>query len=380
MSLSVTDPLMGAALQADHLRLALRTGDRARVATAVCLEAGVSAVRGVPAQRETQSLLDRARSLSEGLGRRDIDIAVAVMSGATAILEGRWREAWKLLGDAEQQVSESPLGHSAYRSFAQYLRMTSLFWMGRSGVAAAHLPSLLREMEQRGHLIGWTWLKIVEMWMLLCSGRVDEAKGCALVAHERLAGHGFPLQRWYLEFGEIFIRLFERDGEGAWQRVNASWPFMRQGFASQVQRVAARWLRANAAVARAVTTPSVQAAMLAEAGKLAKQLDGENASWARALARASQACIASVKGEQDAALRLLTEAEPLLEACHLESVVAAVRITRGKIIGGDTGRDLVARAEAWMAQQHVVASAIWIQLPGRWPNHMSVDNVPAPAV
>jgi hypothetical protein len=367
MSLTLTDPLIGAALQADHLRLALRTGDRARVAVAVCVEAVVNAVRGVPAQRETRRLLDRARELA-GLGRGDLEIAIALIEGGCAVQEGRWLDGWKHLGDAERQFSESPLGHSAYRTIAQYLRMTTLFWMGRSGLAATHLPSLMREMEQRGHLLGWTWLKIVELWMLLCSGRIEEAEGCGAAARERLSATGFQLQRWYLEFGGIFISLFQRDGEGAWRRACGSWPFLRLGFASQLQRVAARWVRANAALARAVVSPQHQRAMLSEARKLARKLRGEQAPWAEALTRSLQASIASVAGDDAAALRLLGEAEPLLEECHLESVLAAVRYYRGRVIGGDAGGELAARAETWMAQQHVVVNALWGQLPGRWPD------------
>ena len=46
------------------------------------------------------------------------------------------------------------------------------------------------------------------------------------------------------------------------------------------------------------------------------------------------------------------EAEQLLETHHLESVLAAARLARGKIIGGDAGRELIARAESWIAQEH----------------------------
>jgi hypothetical protein len=367
LALWLMDPLTGAALQADHLRLAMRTGDRLRFATALCLEVSVSALDGVPAQKRTRRIIEQARALAEGLGRREIDAALTTAEGAAALLEGRWVDAWTRFSEAEQQFGESALGHSAMRTNAQYLRMMSLFWMGRSGVAAAQLPSMLREMEQRGHLMGWTWLKLVEMWTLLWSGQLEDAKGCAAQVRGRLSSRGFQLQRWYLEFGEVCTRVFERDGEAAWRHAHASWPLFRQGFASQVQRMTARWVRSNAALARAVESPSVRPAMLAEARGLARRVDGEDVPWARAIARSMNASIASMSGDHDTALRLLTEAEPLLENSHFEAVVEAVRYFRGRMMGGDAGRALVERAEAWMAHQHAQPNALWQLLPGCWP-------------
>jgi eukaryotic-like serine/threonine-protein kinase len=205
------------------------------------------------------------------------------------------------------------------------------------------------------------------MWTLVWSGQLDEAKSCAAQVRGRLSNRGFQLQRWYLEFGEIFTSLFERDGEGAWRHAHDSWPLFRLGFPSQVQRIAARWVRANAALARAVVSPSVRPAMLAEAHGLARRIDREQVSWAKAIARSVSAGIASVGGDDDTALRLLAEAEPLLESCHLESVLAAARYFRGRLMGGESGRALIDRAEAWMAHQHAQPSALWQQLPGCWP-------------
>jgi hypothetical protein len=62
----------------------------------------------------------------------------------------------------------------------------------------------------------------------------------------------------------------------------------------------------------------------------------------------------------------LTEAEQLLETHHVESVLAAARLARGRIIGGDAGRELIARAEAWIAQENTSPALMRALLPGTW--------------
>ena len=143
------------------------------------------------------------------------------------------------------------------------------------------------------------------------------------------------------------------------------WPRIWRRFAGQQQRVAARWLRARAAIACAVgrDAPSERAKLLAEARRMARSLEKEGASWAAALGRSVLAGAASAGGNDEQALALLGQAETLLEAAQLESVWAAVRMARGRLVGGDSGRALMEGAAEWMAQQRLSEAGNWAQLP-----------------
>jgi eukaryotic-like serine/threonine-protein kinase len=362
-----TDPLMGAALQADHLRLAMKLGDPGRAAVALTMEAAVRALDGVKVHARTQALLEQAMALADQVGQPALHGWIAGFHAGVALLEGRWTEVGPHCDRAEKVVGAG-LGHSAARMNAVYLRIMSRFWMGRSGDVAALLPSLLREMEERGNLVGWTWLKLMQGWPLAFAGDHAASRETTKWVRERLPERGFQLQRWWMEFAEIFYSLYARDGEDAWKRFQKRQE-MRSRFAGQLQRVAAAWTGANAALARALglESPSERAAMVRAARGFARDIERERAPWAEGMARGVRACVASLEGSPETALKLLSEAELLLETHHLESLLAAVRHTRGRMIGGDTGRALVDRAEAWMAQQHATADANWGQLPGRWP-------------
>jgi hypothetical protein len=176
----------------------------------------------------------------------------------------------------------------------------------------------------------------------------------------------FKLHLWYLEFQQVKLMLGEGKIEDAWRRLDELERRHRFTLVGQSQRVSGTWVRANVALARAATTPSVRDEMLAQARALARRLERERVPWVAAIARTVRATIADVAGDQRHALELLAEAEPLLEAHHLEAVLAVSRLVRGQRVGGEAGREAVARAEAWMAAEHVAPSVSRVLLPGTW--------------
>ena len=358
------DPLMGAALQTEHLRLALRSGDRARAALALSMESMVSAVQGFSAQARTRAILDRARELGAGLP--EVLPTLQLSQGGVAILEGRWLEANQVAAETGKLALAGVPGHGSLHASLLQVYITSQFWLGRPGDAGRELPSLLRLMEERGQMVGWMWAKLLQGWALSCSGRIDEARATSAAVRERLPARGFTLQRWWMGFADSMYPLFERDGEGAWARVEENGGGgLAVALMGQLPRATGRWVRGNAALARALQSPAQRAPMLREARRQARKLAREGAPWTAAIARALCASIASIAGDDAGALAHLEAAEPLLEAHHFESILAAVRIARGRLISGDAGAALVARAESWMAAQGAVPAANWAQLPWR---------------
>jgi len=361
------EPLKGYALQTQHLRLALRSGDPLRAALALLLEAPAIANRGSRARQDSKRTLMAARELVAGLDQAQVPAGVfGALEGTVALLEGRWHESRAHFDGAALRTGTSAIGHSSLRGFTHVMRAVSQFWMGHSGDLLAEVPSAIRDMEEHSNLYGWLWLKLLESWALSCSGRMETAWAASEQMRARLPANVFQLQRWYLEYGQVKFLLLDGKAEEAWLRLEEVKRRTRFGMVGQTQRVSGAWVRANVALARAVATPSVRGEMLAEARRISRRLAKEGAPWVDALVRGLRACEASVAGDFDTALRLLCEAEPLLEAHHLEAVLATTRLTRGQLIGGDTGRALVDRAMAWMAKQRVAPSVRRVLLAGAW--------------
>jgi hypothetical protein len=360
-------PVVGYALQTQHLRLALRSGDPQRAAVALFLEAPLSANKGSRGGEQTRRALEAAREMGRRLDETQIPTGVVqTMEGIVALLEGRWLDGLHHLDNAERLPNRSPIGHSSMRGSIYAMRAMNLFWMGRSGDLLQQLPLQIRDMEDHSNLYGWLWLKLLEAWALSCSGRLEAAWAASELVRSRLPEGVFQLHRWYLEFGQVKFLLLEGKAEEAWQRLEQAERRTRFALLGQAQRVSGMWVRVNTALARGAENPDARRAMLAASRKIARRMENERVPWIDALARSVRASIAQLAGDGDQAMRLLAEAEPLLETHNLESVLAMARLHRGRALGGDAGRELVAHAEKWMAEQRVSPSVSRVILAGGW--------------
>jgi tetratricopeptide (TPR) repeat protein len=361
------EPLTGYALQTQHLKLALRSGDRQRAAIALWLEAPIAAVKGSRGAPYTRRILAAAREMTEGLDESQMPANVLrCVEGIVALLEGRWRDSLLHLKDAEGSPNISVIGHGSLRGSIYAMRAMNLFWMGRSGDFLQNLPAQLRELEDNNNLYGWLWLKLLEAWALSCTGEIDAAWSTSELVSARLPERVFQLHRWYLAFGRAKFLLLEGDPDEAWQQIEDVRRRFRFTLLAQPQRISGWWVRASVALERAARSPAVRAEMLAEARRLTRQIEREDVPWATAIAMTLRASIAQVAGEHAEALRLLGAAEPLLESSHLEAVLAMVRWQRGRQVGGDAGRATRELAESWMAEQRVVPKLRRVLLAGAW--------------
>lgn len=343
------EPLTGYALQTQHLRLALRSGDRLRAATALWLEAPVSAMKGSRGTAHTERIIDAARAMTVGVTIPD---AVGRASeGTVALFEGRWAESLAHLRAAEQAPTTSVAGHGSLRGSIYAMRAINLYWMGRSGDVLDELGAQLRDLEARAHLSGWLWLKLLEAWALSCSGKMDAAWATSSVVEARLPAGAFQLHRSYLAFGRVKFLLIEGKVEEAWRRLQEIRRRTRFAMLGQSQRVSGLWVHASTALARGAARRSARAAMLDEARRLVRKMERERVPWVSAIAQTVRASIAAVAGERSSALQLLADAEPQLEAHGFEALLAMARLQRGA-------------AGAWMQQQRVTPEVQRVLLPG----------------
>jgi hypothetical protein len=351
------EPLVGYALQTQHLRLALRSGDRRRAAVALWLEAPVGAMRGSQGAEYTRRTLEAARALTADVDEANVPAAmIRTVEGIVALFEGRWHDGLDHLDAAERAPTTSVIGHGSLRGSVHTMRAMILYWMGRSGDLLRRLPAQLRELEEHGNLHAILWLELLEAWALSCSGRLDDAWLASERVRARLPERVFQLHRWYLEYGQIKFLLIAGKPDEAWDRLRAVRRGMRFKMTGHALRVTGRWVHAVVALSRAAAGLAPRAAMLGEARAMVRRIDDERVPWSDAIACALRAEIARVAGDDGDALRLYGEAEQQLATHHLESLLAAVRRRRGALLGGGEGAALIAAADAWMAAQGVDAS------------------------
>jgi hypothetical protein len=289
-----------------------------------------------------------------GLDLPALGSIVAVLEGIVALLETRWLEALEKLGGSERTLAElgSWPGHHTIQMNATVMRLNVLFWLGRAGDTVRQIPTELHSADERGHLTGWLWLRMMQGWALGCCGRLAEAMEALADARARTPDRGFELVRWYIDHMRVQHLVAQDNGEAAWEALVAARRQTRFLFTSEPQRMFGQWVTVAAALAR----PKPH---FAEARRACARLRKEAAPCARSLSIALEAAIASVADDPERALQLLDEAEPRLREEHLELAGAAVASARAKLRGDDT-------LPAWAVAQSVSPKALWALLPGRW--------------
>jgi hypothetical protein len=122
----------------------------------------------------------------------------------------------------------------------------------------------------------------------------------------------------------------------------------------QLTRLEATQLRARAAMQAAAQTSGSQAkALHAAVARDAKKIAGEKMPWSTPLAQLLQAGLSARRGDQDGALALLSSAITSLDEAGMSLHAACARWQRGRLLGGEEGRQLVASSAAWMAERKV---------------------------
>ena len=143
--------------------------------------------------------------------------------------------------------------------------------------------------------------------------------------------------------------------------------FVQAGF---IRGLDTRARRRLGMAAQAADTGERQA-LLRGVEEHARTILREKTPWGDALALLLRAGAAATRGETEQSLSLLEPAETGLAAADMALHAAVARRRRGELLGGDTGRGLVAAVDAWMAGQTIRNPERMTAMlaPGRWGDH-----------
>ena len=118
----------------------------------------------------------------------------------------------------------------------------------------------------------------------------------------------------------------------------------------QLLRIEASYLRARCALAAASRD---RGRLLAIARDEARRIAREKMRWSDPLASLLRAGIANMEGDTARAEQLLGAAVDGFDRAAMKLYAAAARRRLGILVGGERGRELVCRADNWMASQTI---------------------------
>ncbi|HUY35547.1 MAG TPA: protein kinase [Pirellulales bacterium] len=359
VGLTMIDTIRGADFQTRNLLLALRTGEPYRIARSLAWEATHVAMGGVAGRTRAGRMLDAAGKLAERLGHPHAAGMTVLGRGVSAFFFGDWREAHEVCDRAATVFTERCTGVTWELDTSRTFAYWSLFWLGRFGEIQDRFPRLVSDARQRGDRLAAANLTTFGGPFIFLSQDDPEA------AAEAVSGvmgawsqQDFHVQHFTTLSAHTYIDLYRGRPSAAWRNLIRKWPSLKASYLLEVEcvRIFMRHLRAICALAAADdprTASADRAALVREAIRDARRLDRERPRYCRPLAMTIRATLAARAGQAAKAADLLATAVSLLENDGLGMYAAAARFRRGRLMGGETGDELMGQASAWMRQEKI---------------------------
>jgi hypothetical protein len=366
VGISIFKYVLGALLLARHLIEALRAGDRSQVLRAATLYANHLSTRGGPVSRH-ERLVNAMVDRLEGEDKRAQEVAVNRASlGRGLFNRGHWRRARETIDEACANLPNRRAGwHAQAMVFAVY---ATVFLGDLVEVRRRH-GRMLADAEQRGDLL--TIVRLQTSPSVVLSLAADDPE--AARRHNRGATwkqSEFSTQHWQEMRSEAEIALYMGDGEAAYEQLAHDERALTESSLLQIQYVRAltSFVRGRAAIASIHAVSAQRAARIGETRRLARRLERERMTWTAPLAAILNAAVANATGDRQGAARWLRRAADLAQGADMYLHAAAARYQLGLALGGDEGRELVARGGAAMTSQDIRAPARFAAMlvPGRW--------------
>ncbi len=349
-TLAPIDNVRGHSFQVRGLRLALRAGERYRVARTLVTEAGYRALAGGSAIAKGDKLLDTADSLGTRVENPHLLSLLVAGRATAAFLKGAYVTSLERCQAAQALARQHGVSEFAEFNLMYQWIAESLTWLGRLVELDAFLDHSIRDGEERGNLYLSTTLRTAALpFVRLASDDVNAARAEIIDALERWSPQRFHVQHFYALRANAAIDLYAGAGVDAHDRIEREWPELAGALLLHVSFARTyMWdLRARAAIAAAEARPEHRRRLLASATKDARRIAGEKMPWSTPLATMIHACIA----RDNAAL--FAQAGREFDAVDLLLHAAAARRRLGAILGGDKGKVLVESADAWMTGQKI---------------------------
>jgi len=354
IGLSMVDLVPSAAFQARSVLLALRMGDRRRIAYALAFHAMFVASRGVLIPR-ARALVAQSREIATELGSDFLLAWSRAGEGITEFFAGHHVEALALLDDAERRLREVSVGAHAE---VNHLRTFILFTLRRLG-AYTELRDRLVTYKQDARLRGDRYAATSHVWssngVWLAADDVDRARHELDSVTWSDPADGLHLQHWFLIRSRSELALYEDDMAQIEALDPLLRPFLGPAFA-HVEAVATetRYVLARFAIRRGDP---------AAAHREIRPIAGIKAPYIRAFVRLVQAAVAARQGRADLARDHLAGAIGDADACKMAAVAALGRLRTAELAGDaaaiDDARAVLARCGVVDCERFARVFATW---------------------
>jgi eukaryotic-like serine/threonine-protein kinase len=371
VGLGMVDPVRGADFGTRCLLMALDTGDEARIARTLAMEAGQVATGGGKTAARAEALADRAAEIARRIDDPQALGLALLGSGAAALLSGRWRTAYDEFRRGEAILRERCTGVTWEMTTLRTLQLAALYYLGEWSSMHELAAVALRQALERADLYMVASMVSYATFARLADDDVDGARLTIRNATVKWSLRGYHVQRYFNLMSHLYVDLYEDEGAKAWHRLQQEWPTMSRSLLLRVQllRIEMAHGRARCALALAQklgdpaqsdaeTAPGQSAeSLLRVAASDARRIERERMPWALPLAGLVRAALAAGRGQSERAATMLEAALTAFQDADMHLFAAAARYRLGEVVGGERGQELVAEAGASMRKQGIANPA-----------------------
>jgi hypothetical protein len=230
---------------------------------------------------------------------------------------------------------------------------------GQVAEVSRRLPAAIDEARGRGDLHALAFiLALHKPYVQLAADQPNEARRDLDTLRDAWRLRRYSIPHFMVDFVHVQVDLYLGDVARAVGNLDEMWRRLRRSLhlRGQIFRILTSDLRARVALAVTATARNARPHLRAACHTI-RLLRRERMPWGEALAQLLCAGVAASRADRIEAVRLLRQAVERLEAIDMHLHAAAARRRLGELLGGAEGRDLLARADAWMAGQQIVNPA-----------------------
>ncbi|MEZ4383456.1 MAG: protein kinase [Nannocystaceae bacterium] len=357
--MSTIDPTISALFHARHLILSLKSGHTYEAAAALATEVGYLSLAGIKNRERTERIATAAQALVQKVEDPLPRALLAMNRGCAALNIGRWQDSVSLFERAEEVYRNECVGVSYEITMTSAFRLIALFFLGRVGELGERLSNGLIEARERDD----TWGEITlsagpQNVYWLAQDDPDRARIELIQASSRWSEGGYAIQRLWTFIAHVHIDLYSFEGLTAWHRLSRRWDNLIHSHAWETQwyRVMFTFLRASAALSvlrggKGVIEHDGLQSLIAEDRHF---LEREKVLWARPLAELIGASLAAARRDEKGTISALRAAEQGFRAVDMALYAAVARRLCGLLSGGAQGEEMVASAEAYLAEEGII--------------------------
>jgi eukaryotic-like serine/threonine-protein kinase len=350
--LLLVDTIAASDFSARHLLMALDAGEPSRIARGMAIESAAR-IAYRSGSRSNDRFIQHAKTLAQSVGSPHA-VALSLLADAIiAVQAGEWKRTSTLSEQAVRILRDQCRRVTWELNIAQNLRIWSLMYQGELGELLRQIPAMLAAARSSGNLYIATELCTRSNFAWLATDNPDEGEREVVDSIGRWSQKGFHRQHYSARLARVQTALYRGDADGAWRLFIEQEAMLRRSLLTHVQvlRIEALYLRSRVALAMAARHGPRR--FLSDARAAARRIARERRPWSDPIALLLSAAVAYLERDTPLALTYLHDAADRFVRADMNLYAAIARRRIGGLQNDGHGREVLCRADEWMAAQHI---------------------------